>query len=291
MREFIVARNPEPASTLPYLLFVPLDAVGGMWLKAKEAWPRAARVYCHPAETPDVATLEVLERVPVASCTRRGPAIDLLLARGVNKRSQFIFTTFRRRPVIFWQTPKAALAARPGVRVPFGRAQAMESVIVDTRERYGYRFHVHDVPIERRALRAGDYALEVDNAIVAVVERKTIEDFAKGLTDGSLAFVMAELATLPNAAVVVEGTYSALLRHKFSRPGFLPDLVARLAVRFPSVPIVFAESRKFGEEWTFRFLHAARSQAQSPGLPLVSAAPPLSPEPAKKRRRRQAPKV
>jgi hypothetical protein len=34
-------------------------------------------------------------------------------------------------------------------------------------------------------------------------------------------------------------------------------MLARLQVRYPEVPIVFADSRKFAEEWTCRFLAAA----------------------------------
>lgn len=44
-------------------------------------------------------------------------------------------------------------------------------------------------------------------------------------------------------------------------PGFVLELVARLQVRYPSVPIVFCGTRKLAEEWTFRFLGAARAEA------------------------------
>jgi hypothetical protein len=75
---FIVARNPEADSSLPYLVFVPVE--GGTWLKAHETWPRSSRVY-HPAQDVDVAALEVLERIAVLSCERRGPVVDLVLDR------------------------------------------------------------------------------------------------------------------------------------------------------------------------------------------------------------------
>src|SRR5919201_952285 len=45
---FVVARNPNPDSALPYLLRLPVD--GGLVLKAREQWPATSRVYCHPAE-------------------------------------------------------------------------------------------------------------------------------------------------------------------------------------------------------------------------------------------------
>jgi hypothetical protein len=34
-------------------------------------------------------------------------------------------------------------------------------------------------------------------------------------------------------------------------------MLGRLAVRYPEVPIIFAGSRKFAEEWAYRFFGAA----------------------------------
>jgi hypothetical protein len=34
-------------------------------------------------------------------------------------------------------------------------------------------------------------------------------------------------------------------------------MLGRLAVRYPEVPVVLAGSRKFAEEWAYRFLSAA----------------------------------
>lgn len=45
---FLVARNPDPASKLPYLIRLPLST-GDIVLKAREPWPRTAAVFCHPA--------------------------------------------------------------------------------------------------------------------------------------------------------------------------------------------------------------------------------------------------
>jgi hypothetical protein len=39
---------------------------------------------------------------------------------------------------------------------------------------------------------------------------------------------------------------------------------SRIEVRYPEMCIVFAESRRFAEEWTFRFLSAALSDADPP---------------------------
>ncbi|HZD00702.1 MAG TPA: hypothetical protein VFA46_11110, partial [Actinomycetes bacterium] len=91
-RRFIVARNPDPNSRLPYLIRVPL-AEGPLLLKAGAPWPRTATVYCHRAA---------------------GHAADDL------------------------------------------------EILVDTRERYPYRFAGKQARTARRALPAGDYAVAAD---------------------------------------------------------------------------------------------------------------------------------
>lgn len=258
-----MARNGDPRSRLPYLLHVPVG--DGLVLKAKDTWPRTARVFCAESADPLPSDVEILERVPVRACRRRGVAIDLVLDRARENRSQFVFTTVRGgRPAIFWQTPKAVRAARPGARVPARRASGHEAlpILVDTRERYGYRFAVQQAVTERSALSCGDYAvLGPDGGIAGAVERKTLHDLANSLVDGSLAFALAELSALPRAAVVVEDRYEKLLRLDFVEPGFVLDLLARVQVRYPEVPVVFAGSRKLGEEYTFRFLGAVRREA------------------------------
>jgi hypothetical protein len=256
---FVVARNPDTDSSLPYLLWIPAN--GGIALKAQEAWPRSSRVYCHPLdEWPDDA--EVVEEVAVRHCRRRGAAIDLVLDRSRNNRAQFVFTEIRRRPAIFWQTAKVVRSARPGVRVPTRKASGLGRlhIEVDTRERYPYKFGGRPVETSRVALPVGDYAVRAGEEIVAVVERKRLEDLAGSLGDGSLGFVMAEMAGLAAAAVVVEERYSALFKVPRVRPGWLPELVARLQVRHPGVPVVFCDTRKLAEEWTYRFLAAARRE-------------------------------
>lgn len=264
---FVVAKNPDPSSKLGFLISLPL-ATGPLVLKAADRWPRTAKVYCHRAEGwPEGA--ELLEQVPVRSCVRRGQAIDLVLERGRENRSQVVFTTIRGREGIFWQSPKTTRLARPTERVPARRASGIGDVViaVDTRERYPYRFTRQHASTNRVALPVGDYGVEHAGEIVAVVERKALEDLAKTLVDGSLTYRLAELATLDRAAVVVEERYAALFKVGFVAPGFLADLLGALQVRYPQVPIVFCDTRPLAEEWTFRFLGAALARARLEGRP------------------------
>jgi hypothetical protein len=71
-------------------------------------------------------------------------------------------------------------------------------------------------------------------------------------------FQLQAMAELPLAAVVVEGRYPKLFDlPRVVKEGWLPDVLARLQIRYREIPIVFADSRKFAEEWTYRFLATA----------------------------------
>jgi hypothetical protein len=283
--DFVVARNPEPGSALPYLVRLPLGPAGVV-LKARERWPRTAKVYCHRADGWP-ADPEVVERVPVRTCVRRGPAIDLVLDRGKENRSQIVFTRLRNgREAVFWQSPRTTRQARPTVRLPTRRPSGMDTltVLIDNREKYPYRFARKHAATARERLPAGDYAVRLDGTLVAAVERKSLQDLAGSLIDGRLGHELAELAALPRAAVVVEDRYSRLFRLEHGSPGFVADRLAQVQVRWTGVPIVFAETRPLAEEWTFRFLGAAVAEVVADGhgqqrIAELADAGPLPPRP------------
>jgi hypothetical protein len=215
-------------------------------------------------------------------CTPRA-SIDLVLDRTRENRSQFVLTRIRGgREAIFWQSPRTAKQARPNVSTPTGRAQGITEldVLVDTHERYPYRFAHQAVRIERRTLAAGDYAVELDGAVVASVERKGLSDLTSSLLSGRLRYALAELASLPLAAVVIEDRFSSLFKVEYVRASTAVDVLAETQVRFPAVPIVFCETRPLAEEWTYRFLAAALTQltlerdAAMVELPMAEPLPP-----------------
>ena len=286
--DFVIARNPDPDSTLPFLVRIPVGE-HGIVLKVRDTWPRTSKVYCHRAPGwPDDP--EILERVPVRSCVRRGAAIDLVLDRGRENRSQFVITRIRGgREAIFWQSPRTTKAARPNVPLPTGRAQGLSGmvVLVDSHERYAYTFkrqsgrgHVETV---RRGLPAGDYAVELDGRIVVSVERKSLADLSSSLLNGKLRFALAELSALPRAAVVVEDRYSKIFALEHVRPSVVADALAEAQIRWPSVPIVFGETRTLAEEWTYRYLAARLAeltqQAAADDVDLPTAGPLPKAEP------------
>ena len=252
----MIARNPDQGSSLPFLIRLPLGP-HGVVLKVRDTWPRTAKVYCHRAdEWPDEP--DILERVPVRSCVRRGAAIDLILDRGRENRSQFVFALARGREVIFWQSARTAKQARPAVALPSARAagQVLE-ILVDSHEHYPWTFTHQQAVTRRQALAAGDYAVVVDNLIVAAVERKSLSDLVGTLIGGKLRYLLAELATMPRAAIVVEDRWSAVFKLDRVRPSVVADGLAEAQIRFPMVPILFCETRPLAQEWTYRFLGAA----------------------------------
>jgi len=272
--ELLIARNPDPDSRLPYLLRLPLE--GGMVFRTSGTWPRTSALYCHPMpadewpETPDL-----VERVGLRSCVRRGAAIDLVLDRGRESRSQIVFTRARGRDAVFWQSARTRKQARPDVTTPTARAAGLAEleIVVDSHEQYAYRFGGQQVTTVRRALPCGDYGLVAGGRLVASVERKSLTDLVASLTGGKLRYALSELAALPRAAVVVEDRYSQVFKLEWVRPALVADGLAELQMRWPSVPVVFCETRQLAEEWTYRFLAAARVWAETETAAIERLAP------------------
>jgi hypothetical protein len=257
--DFVIARNAEEGSTLPCILRIPLG--DGILLKSKDTWPRTAKVYCHRFEEWS-EDAEIVERVPVRSCVRRGAAVDLVLDRGRENRSQFVATTIKGgRQVIFWQTSRTAEQARPRVGVSHARAHGIADleIVVDTKVRYAWSFSDQQAVVRRQSLPAGDYAVLVDGTAIAAVERKSLQDLVSSLTTGKLKYQLTDLAAVPRAAVVVDERYSRVLAHEMVRTSVIADALGEAQVAFPTVPIMFCETRKLAQEWTYRFLAAARA--------------------------------
>jgi len=237
VKTFAVVRNPEADSSLPFLVRIPLDD-GDLILKTRDSWPRTAKVYCHRAEDwpPDAA---IIEEVPVRSCARRGVAVDLILDRSRENRSQFVFTKLAgRREGIFWQSARTTRKARPAYRMPTGRPAGLDDlhILIDTRERYPHRF----------------------------ARQQCCADLTRWLVDGQLAYALAELATLDRAG---RGRRRRPIRRPPQRPA-RPPRVPRRSTRGSHRPLPnradhllrHATTRR---RWTFRFLAAALTYLQA----------------------------
>ena len=264
MDELLVAVNPDPDSRLPYLIRLPLGP--GLVFATSGTWPRTKALFCYPLDSGDwPGEPDIVERTPVRSCRRRGAAIDLVLDRGRENRSQLVYTKARGRDVVFWQSPRTVKQARPNVTTPTARAAGVTGleIVVDTREQYAYRFTGQQAGTVKRALPCGDYGITLAGRLVAAVERKSLPDLVSSLLNGKLRYALGDLAALPRAAVVVEDRYSQVFKLDWVRPAVVADGLAELQVRWPDVAIVFCETRQLAEEWTYRYLAAAHAWAST----------------------------
>ena len=260
--ELVIGRR-SGVTRLPVVLLLPL-AGGALMLATRDTWPVAKDLFCAELEAwPEDA--EVIERVPVASCRRVGASVQLVLERAQRRRSLFVWTSKRGRPLIFWRSERSMKATRPGIRTPTARGlDGPLTVAVDLRERYAWRFKGLPVTLERRRLPVGDYGVFEGERLVAVVERKRLEEFAGAAVQGQLQLLLAELATMPRAAVVIEGRLSQLVKGDLrTRPGWLLNLVAALQAAYPNVPLLFAETGPLAADLSYRWLSAALRLARA----------------------------
>jgi hypothetical protein len=145
------------------------------------------------------------------------------------------------RQAIFWQTARTSKQARPEVSVPSARAAGIPEleIVVDSHERYPFRFQDQHVVTRRAALAAGDYGILVGGSLVASVERKSLADLMSSMTTGKLKYQLADLAAVPRAALVVEDRYSQVFKSQHVRPAVVADGLAvpdHLAARADPLP-------------------------------------------------------
>ena len=162
--------------------------------------------------------------------------------------------------MVFWQAPKTRKQARPDVRLPTARAAGLAdlTIVVDSHERYAYRFAHQQVTLDKRALRCGDYAVEVDGQIV-VRGRAQVPHRPAQQPDQRPAAVRRRRARRPCRGPP-SSWRTATRRSSPASTSEAPssaDGLAELQVRYPGVPIVFCETRSLAEEWVYRYLAAA----------------------------------
>lgn len=252
----------------PYRLQILKGGKTWLVLRTQDRWPAAGKnIFClreDEAPSPD-EILEELERVGIIAFNERGRRISIVLNRKRYKRCDFLFLTksYKSKPgekyeQIFWLTQTSMQQHRPAYKL-VSRPSNTESVIrIHSSERYPWRFP--GACTERGAFPAGDYALMDGPKMLAVVERKTLDNL---LADFGIMPVLherlAELATHSNHALVIEASYADFLNPKKMRyytPSFCAKAIAELYALHPSLHIVFCANRKLANEWTRHFFSA-----------------------------------
>jgi hypothetical protein len=260
----------------PFRISVEQDGRLLLAVRAQSAWPApGGQVFCLRERDFDPGEwLEPVERVRVAALNRIGPRLVVALDRPGRKRCEFLFLAKARAgggepyEQIFFRTETAIRAHRTSGKVELWPKGAID-VAIDARERYPWRFP--GARITRRALPAGDYALTRDEAILAVVERKTLESLLGDIgAVRALHQQLAQLASQPRAALVVEAQYGDFLDASKTRswpPSHVARVLAEIAALHPKLPLVFAGNRKLANHWTARWFAAVAADAER-SLPL-----------------------
>ena len=269
----------------PYRIRIEQGGRDTLVLRAQERWPGpGGQVFClrEPADADLEDVGEEVERVPVAAINRLGRKLGLTLDRATRKRCDFLFITrpYKNRPgeyeQIFFRTQSGLTAHRTRGRVQlFGNTPL--TVVIDSGERYAWKFPGAEV--RRARLPAGDYALSHEERLVAVVERKSLQNLLGDIGQVQVLHQkLGELGTYPHAAVVVEALYGDfLVPEKVGRwpVTHVARVLAELAALHATVPLVYAGNRKLAAEWTHGFFSAVAASLgdPAPDLLLEVAAP------------------
>ncbi len=241
-----------------------------LWLvlHTQDRWPTAGRhIFClresDPPEPGEI--LEETERVNITAFNDRGRRISVILDRKRYKRCDFLFLEkpYKNKPgesyeQIFWLTQRSIEQHRPSFKLTPGKGETGLTVCIHSNEKYPWRFP--GAVIERGAIPAGDYALMNEGKMLAVVERKTLDNLLANFgTMPVLHQRLAELASQKNHALVIEAPYADFLNTKkvsYYTPAFCARAIAELHARHPALRIVFCANRKVANEWTRHFFSA-----------------------------------
>jgi len=259
----------------PYRLQIIRQAKPWLVLRTQDRWPTVGRhIFCLREDGPPAhdEVLEEVERVDIVAFHDRGRRISVVLDRKMCKRCDFLFLkkSYKDRPgesyeQIFWLTQRAIQQRRPTFKLAPPRGGTQMVVRIHSNEKYPWRFA--RAVTERGSLPSGDYALMDGDRILALVERKTMENL---LADFGMMPILhqrlAELATHDNHALVIETPYADFLNPKKVRhytAGFCARAIAELYALHPNLRIVFCANRKVANEWTRQFFAAVKNLRES----------------------------
>jgi len=241
----------------PYRVSVEQNGRVILAVRAQARWPGPGQqIFClRERELDPDEALELVERVPIAQLTRVGRKLALVLDRPTRKRCELLVVEKPRRDgsgtyeQVFFRTESGIRAHRSRTRLELGPAPAALSIVVDSGERYPWRFP--EAVVERRKLEVGDYALLEGQRAVALVERKSYDNLLGEVgAIQALHQQLADLASRPPAA-------------------HLARVLAEIAALHPGLPVIYAGNRKLANLWTARFFGAVAARRAAGAAPLV----------------------
>ena len=238
--ELIIVGNPDPDSTLPYLVRADF---GGLVFRTKGTWPRTNALYCHPGSGDRAADVpEASSGSPCRPATagrgdrhrrRTGPREALpdrlhpspRPGHGVLATAAYPETGSTRcatpdgqgRPAPKWRSWSTLTSVTPTASRPAGRTVT-------------------------RALPCGDYGVTFAGNLVASVERKSLSDLVAQPDQRAPALRSRRARRSAARRGRRRGPLLPGVRPRADPPAVVADGLAELQVRWPSIPIVFCET-------------------------------------------------
>lgn len=278
---WLVERTGNPR--FPFRISIESDGRTVLAVRAKSVWPGPGQnIFCLREQSFDPAEpVELIERVPVATFTRVGRKLSVVLDRSQRKRCEFLVVEKPRagggtHEQVFFRTESGIRAHRSKSRVELRAAPEALSIVIDSAERYPWRFP--NEAVTRRKMPVGDYGLLVDQRLLAVVERKSYDNLLGDVgAIQALHHQLADLASVPYCAFVIEAEYRDFLdpsRLAGRWPAaHMARVLGELSAMHPRLPIVFAGNRASANAWTHQYFRSvAGRQALSPQLALAMEA-------------------
>ena len=262
----------------PYRIFIQFEKDKYYNFRVQNQWPGPGKsVFCINdgiAGRKDIPqNAELANKCPILSAKWFGKRLTVVLDRKTRRRCWFLKTEKKSKKdpgkvyeQLFWLTQTSR--ARPGgTQLSVAEKRSDMHVVIDTREKYPYKFSVDYV--SRSALPSADYVLKLSNdQLIAGVERMTRDNFFQQMKQvDALKAKLHELCeSYKHKAVVIESTYADLIdpkKVKFYRGGTVANFIADLTVLFPDLQFTFCKNRKFANEWVMRYFQAIKSIEES----------------------------
>ncbi len=256
----------QESERFPYRLFIEVSPDDYLVLSVQERWPGPGKkIYClfqNQCTMRDMPIDKPVEDIRIVKVYRYGRRLNIILDRKTRKRCWFIFLRkeYKTKPgqfydQIFWITQSSAKVRRPGAYLPRVKETSGCEIVIDKREKYPYKFGY--AKTKRENLPVGDYAIVKQGEIIAIAERKTLDNMLHEIgTYDVLKATLHELSTYPFKAVVFDSPYSDFMNPKKITnytASYVADILSDLAVSFPEIQFVFCGNRKFAQEWIYRW--------------------------------------
>ncbi len=261
----------------PYRLQVIKE--GKLWvaLRAQDQWPAAGKnIFCLREIEPPVPeeAFEEVERCGILAFNERGPRVSVVLDRKRYKRCDFLFLKkpYKNKPgesyeQIFWLTQRSIEQHRSPRKLALRQEDTGLQVRIHGNEKYPWSFP--GAVVTRGPIATGDYALMRKNKMLAVVERKTLDNLLHDFNSMPVLHQrLAELAVYRNHAFVIEAAYTDFLNPKkvhHYTPAFCARAIAELHALHSDLHIVYCDNRKMANEWTKLFFAAVWNMSDIAG--------------------------